>query len=262
MKKQHLQALIAILVTLLLPIFFLKRSYMMESRTRHISTNVDTPHTSSLEARDKQFLILIPITEKYDTLDEQIESIYAQKYTKYRIVYLIDSSTVDRTEVVNLIENHGHRKNCKIELIRPNDNMISKYEQIVRSSMDNEVIVHLESTDIFAANNVLELLNHIYCTEDIWLTYSQYLDSTTYKKGMNKQTTSKSWSIKKSQQRNWIQAPLKTYYASVFKQLSTDEIAQLKEGGFEQTLEYIMRPMAEFSQKHIRYVPDVLSIHS
>ncbi|MCI5051717.1 MAG: glycosyltransferase family 2 protein [Simkaniaceae bacterium] len=260
MKRHHLQVIVALIVTLMLPLFFLKRYAMFKSKKhRSVATaQIDSSYGHTIS--EKTFVVIVPVTHETTDLKHQMQSILSQQYGHYRTYYLVNPETANTLE--DLLEREGERARCSVEVIGQSESMIERYSKIIQRCADDEIIVHMSSNDWFAADNVLDLLNHIYCTEDIWLTYGQYLDQLTNRKGLAHNRAAKSWSVKRSQQTNWMQAPFKTFYASVFKLLSPEEIERLKDKSFDETFHHLLKPMAQLSRKHIRFVPDVLSIHN
>ncbi|MCB1082060.1 MAG: glycosyltransferase family 2 protein, partial [Chlamydiia bacterium] len=205
---------------------------------------------------DKHFTFIVLTHNDEATIEKNLSSIQSQKYQDVHVYYL-DQNSEDET--VNLLmqeaklSSHVHVIPCSQE-----HELLEKYYEIVMNAPDNEVIVHLYGTDFLAHDEILSLLSQSYAHPDVWLTYGQYLDEWSYERGINDPKPKKTPCKKRVQKAPWVVAPLKTYYAGLFKKLHVEE-------GFFLSIEdegALLNPMAELAKAHVRFIPDVLFIHS
>lgn len=237
--------------------FFIREYRLIKSKkeTRIIPAG-DFTQIKLDPVEDKHFTFIVLTHNDAGTILQNIRSIQTQTSDNYSI-YIIDQHSEDET--VELAVNEvGCFKQAHLIPCMEDHEVYEKYYEIVMGCPDQEVIVHLYGSDWLAHDEVLSLLSQSYAHPDVWLTYGQYLDEWSYLKGINDPKPKKTSSKKKIQRAPWVIAPLKTYYAGLFKKLHV-------EAGFFLSIEdesALLNPMADLAKAHVRFIPDILFIHS
>ncbi len=125
-------------------------------------------------AEDKKFVIIIPSHNNVTWHKKNLDSIFAQNYQNYRVVYIDDGST-DGTS--NYVDQHVQKNNMsnKLTIISNNSrNLLKNYYTIICSCNDEEIVLIVDGKDWLAHNQVLSFLNNVYQNKDVWATYGQF----------------------------------------------------------------------------------------
>lgn len=161
-----------------------------------------------------------------------LNSVFSQNYTNYRILYIDDCSDDDTAAQV-LAYTQRHDTEHKLTLIT-NTERCRKMKNVynaVHSCDDHEIIVQLDGDDWFCDDQLFAHINHMYTTQDIWLTYGSYMDVPGDSRGYAQKTDPEV--IKDQSYRNapWLYMPTRTFYAWLFKHIDLkDFIAEQVKG--------------------------------
>lgn len=208
------------------------------------------------------FVVLITSYNNEKYCQRNIESVLAQNYSNYEIIYVDDFST-DQT--ASLVENIFSKElKIKTNLIK-NDQRKRKlanlYETIEKIP-NEKIIVELDGDDYFIDNNVLKTLNTVYQKNKSWLVYCNYKNNPeTLAKKLKLKTFSQStpkFVIKRKLFRAfpWIYSGLRTYYAGLFKKISKEVLISKITGDFFPVSHdaVIFYPMLEMAGDKISYI--------
>ncbi len=204
--------------------------------------------------QDKSFTFIVLTHNNIHSIDQNLDSILSQDHSDFQVYYLDLGSTDGTAEALR------ERVGEKVALIECEKDyeLYEAYYNIVLNCPDDQVIVHLYGTDWLAHNDVLSSLSQSYTNPDVWLAYGQYIDYPSYQKGIHDPKPKKTLYKKRVQRAPWVVAPLKTFYAGLFKKLHI-------EAGFFLSIENenaLLMPMVELAKAHVRFIPDVLFIHN
>ncbi len=143
------------------------------------------------------------------------QSLYQQSEALDRIIFIDDGSN-DRTY-------QAAQEACKIlpmQIIRHEEKkgFLKSIYPIIHSCRDDEVVILLDNQSYFSHRNVFKEVKKQYESQDIWLSYFQ--NKNSYCKNISAKTLF-SASMKK---KKWKETHLKTFYASIFKQLRLNDL--------------------------------------
>ena len=131
-----------------------------------------------LEAMEEKPIVLVIASYKNaNWYKRNLDSVFSQNYSNYRIVYVDDCSpdgTGDLVEQyvsqlgqqdrVTLIKNKVHKVK-----------MVNLYCAVDQYCSDEEIAIILDGDDWLAHENVLSIINKAYSDPDIWMTYGSYV---------------------------------------------------------------------------------------
>ena len=256
-EKTLFHKLFILFIILLLPTFFIREYRLIKSKKD--SRILPTEDFSIIELephKNKSFTFIVLTENNIDSIDQNIESILSQNYSDYKVVY-IDHSSKDGTRQ-SIRRARKHSKKVRLIECQSDHEVYEKYYNTVLSLKDDEVVVHLYGNDWLAHEEVLQRLDQSYSNPDVWLTYGQYEENFNLERGIRDPKPKKTLYKKRVQKAPWVVAPLKTYYASLFKKLHV-------EAGFFISIHSenaLLTPMAELAKAHVRFIPYVLYIHN
>jgi glycosyltransferase involved in cell wall biosynthesis len=210
---------------------------------------------------------LVVLTTSYNNANwcyANLQSIFMQKYSNYRVIYIDDTSD-DRTAdlVEQIVRSEGQQ--VRFQLIRNTERMgsLANIYHGVQQCRDDEIIVSLDGDDWFYDEQVLNRINRIYSNpeEEVWITHGSFVEYPTGASG---------WSIPVPLHiaaRNGFReyrcpSHLRTFYAWLFKKIDLKDLTY--DGKFfSMTWDQAMLfPMFEMAAERHAFVEDVVYVYN
>jgi hypothetical protein len=213
---------------------------------------------------EKPMVIIIASYNNKDWYKLNLDSVFRQNYTNYRIIYIDDAST-DKTG--DLVEKHikeKHQEN-RVTLIKNKKNLkalANIYSAIHEFSKDNEIVVVIDGDDWLAHDHVFALLNKVYQDPNVWMTYGQFLWCPEGDLGFCSPFPQNIIDSRDFRNYTWVSSHLRTFYSGLFKKIKFEDLTD-KDGFFPVTCDLaIMFPMLEMASPRICFIPDVLYVYN
>ena len=234
----------------------LEKAYLVASR-QAINYDLNLP--------EKKIVILIPSYNNSRWFKENLDSIFSQNYTNYRIVYIDDCSPDGTGNKVEAYIAKSGKKNL-VTLVKNQERKLALaniYNAIHDHCDDDEIVAMCDGDDFLAHKNVLKYINYIYSTHDVWLTHGNYMRLSNFKK----RTETKSFEesiVKNNDFRSSSKGAqhLRTFYARLFKKIQKEDL--MYQGKFF-TMTYdvaMFMPMLEMSGFKYYCITDILYIYN
>lgn len=202
-----------------------------------------------------------------------LDSIFAQDYPHYHVLYIDDGSTDGTHDLVcEYIKEHGVEDKITVihnqkRLGRPIEN---QYNAIHAYCAPTDIVVFLDGDDRFAPNDeippvdkgrgVLAYVNMLYQDEGVWITYGQYREWHSRHIGFCQPYPEQI--IAHNEFRYYPHGPshLRTCRAALFMNIKKEDLLDTDGQFLRMTGDLAaMLPMMEMAQKgHFRFVPVVL----
>lgn len=212
---------------------------------------------------DKKFVIVIPSYKNEQWCERNIRSTLTQNYTNYRVIFTDDCSPDNTFNKVTEIVN-GHPNANKVTLIRNTERKgaLANLYNMIHSCRDDEIILTLDGDDWLAHENVLQKLNQVYSSGEVWMTYGQYKNSTDGAHGCAQQYPDHIINGNAFRGHIWSASHLRTFYTWLFKKINKDDL--MLDGNFYvMTWDFaIMFPMLEMAGPRSRFLSDILYIYN
>lgn len=210
---------------------------------------------------NKKFVILIASYNNEQWAVKNIVSAF-QNYpeTHYRIIYVNDCST-DNTLDLIMQTVQLHNKEHLVTLVNNPVRMgalCNHWNVIHQLVADDEIIVILDGDDLLAGSDVLNTLNELYTSHDIWLTYGQFREMKTKNRGFNRAMPHSI--IANNAFRTWQDIPshLRTFYAKLYKNIKIEHLI-INGEFFDMCADMAsMIPMIEMARDHFAFISKVL----
>jgi len=216
------------------------------------------------EVAQKSIVIFIPSYNNALWYKQNLDSVFAQQYQNYRVIYIDDCSTDNTGNLVEqYIKERGQQQ--RVTLIKNTKRKLAMANiyTAVHLCDDDALMVSLDGDDWFAHDNVLNVINNAYQDPYVWLTYGNY---TEWPDNADPQFTTPVPQdiIKHNNFRHFKgnTAQPRTFYAWLFKQI------KLKDLFFEGTfvpmscdIAYPV-PMFEMAGSNFKCIMDVLYVHN
>lgn len=211
---------------------------------------------------EKPLVVLITSYNNQDFVEKNLRSVFQQNYSNYRVIYIDDCSSDKTQKILESLLKEFPKRN-QFTFIR-NPKRIGSLANIyygVNSCRDDEIIVSLDGDDWFAHSNVLQKINEVYASSNVWLTHGSFVE---FPSGLT------AWSIPipkeniESGDFRSYRCPshLRTFYAWLFKQIRLEDL--LYKGDFFPMTgdQAIMFPMIEMAGERHRFIPDTIYVYN
>ena len=260
--SQTFQKVLALIILVLIPVFIIKE-YKILTLSKNFSAYADGEILKNEYAKteDKSFVIVVFAYEKDAYCEKNLQSIFSQSYPHFRVIYLDDGLGIENyNKAKNFISQAVYEKKVTFIKNSSEKQLFHVFYQAIHSCQDDEIVIHLEGTDWLADKNVLEKLNEAYRDPDVWLTYGDYMDYPSLKQQKLEPIVNKTLREFRADKTPWMLSHLKTYYAGLLKQLTpTSEGLNEKATAGDDKL--LMLSLLKIGKWHVRFIPEVLSIH-
>lgn len=213
-----------------------------------------------------QFVIIIPAYNAKSFYKKNLLSVIEQNYKHYRIVYIDDCSTDSNADAVaKFIEMHAPHISFELKRNQHNKGALANLYEAIWACSDQEIIVTLDGDDWLAHDHVLKILNQAYSSNDIWLTYGQYITYPMYSYGSCKEIPRQLLTHDRKdeiRQYPWVTSHLRTFYAALFKKIRKEDLMWQNEFARVSWDVAMMLPMLEMALQHTHFVADVIHVYN
>lgn len=212
---------------------------------------------------EKPFVIITASYKNKDWYKRNLDSVFNQEYTNYRIIY-VDDNSPDSTG--DLVEAHTkqQQQEHKMTLIKNTERVgalanIYKAAQLCRK---DEIIVLLDGDDWLAHEYVLAHLNEVYQDPHVWITYGQFLWFPFSLEGFSHNTPSDVILNNSFRSAAWSATHLRTFYAALFQKIKKEDL-MYGDRFYPMTWDLaIMYPMMEMAGFHSKFIPEILYVYN
>jgi len=213
-------------------------------------------------SQEKPLVVLITSYNNQDVVKKNLQSVFMQRYSNYRVIYIDDCST-DNTEAVAKAASRSFLQKNHVTFIRNKERKgaLANIYYAVHSCKDDEIIVSLDGDDWFAHKEVLKRINEAYASPDVWLTHGSLIEYPN---------RSSSWCIpiqKEIVSSNGFRtyrcpSHLRTFYAWLFKKIYIEDLVY--EGSFFPMTwdQAMMFPMVEMAGERHLYISEILYVYN
>lgn len=209
-------------------------------------------------------VVIVPSYNNRNWYRYNLASITHQHFDNFRVIYIDDCSTDGTGRLVHRYITNHHLTNFTLIRNTQRRGALANIWHGITLCKPHEIIINLDGDDWFAHDHVLAYLNHIYCTQDIWLTYGQFINWPTQTPGWCKAIPKAV--VKNNTFRNygfWFAQP-RTYYAWLAQRINPRDLIDPRTKNFYRVAgdAALMFAMVEMAGPHIHFIPDILYIRN
>ena len=178
-----------------------------------------------IQTRELSIVVIVPSYQNKEWYTKNLDSIFGQHYTHFRVIY-IDDNSPDKTAT-------SVRRYCKknkwldkITIIRNSERVgaLANTYTMAHMCRDDELIVQLDGDDWFAHHHVLDHINKLYITRDIWLTYGQFQNWPTRYMGYCKAIPPEIIARNEFRLFGHVAGSIRSFYAGLFKKIKKKDL--------------------------------------
>ncbi len=219
---------------------------------------------ASEQAFEKPMVVVIPSYNNSKYYQKNLDSVFSQHYTNYRVIY-IDDCSPDGTGGLVQAYVRDHHQEHRVTLIKNEQRRgaLANHYTAAHLCKNREIIVHMDGDDWFKHDCVLATVNNAYQDPDVWLTYSQHEMYPPQGKALQDRVIPAV--IKESnayREYRWVASALRTFYAGLFKRIKLQDLLY-KGAFFDVTCDLaFMFPMLEMTGGKFKCIDEILYVYN
>jgi len=212
---------------------------------------------------EREIVILTASYNNKDWYKWNLDSIFAQEYQNYRVIYIDDFSTDGTAQLVEqYIKEKGQQHRVTLIKNTEHKGAVANHYYAIHTCPDTAIIAIVDGDDAIAGAGVLKYLNDVYADNDVWLTYGQFMEVPGNSQGWTCQMPAHI--VKNNAFRDFEHIPshMRTFYAGLYKQIKKEDL--MYNGQFLEMLADIgaMFPMIEMARDHFKFIPHILYLYN
>lgn len=212
---------------------------------------------------EREIIILTASYNNKDWYKWNLDSIFAQDYQNYRVIYVDDLSTDGTAQLVEqYIKEKGQQHRVTLIKNTEHKGAVANHYYAIHTCPDKAIIAIVDGDDAIAHPGVLKYLNQVYSDNDAWLTYGQFMEVPGNIHGFC--CPMPAHIVKNNAFRDFGDIPshMRTFYAGLYKQIKKEDL--MHNGQFLEMLADIaaMFPMIEMARDHFRFIPHILYLYN
>lgn len=212
---------------------------------------------------EKLIIVIIPSYNNAQWYEGNLNSVFKQNYSNYKVIYIDDLSTDGTGNLVDAyIKKMKQDFRCTLIKNTRRCGALENLYNAIHGCEDAAIIVTLDGDDRFAHTEVLKKINEVYSTQNVWLTHGKFIEFPTGWQFWSEPMPD--YVIRSNSYRQHRPHPshLRTFYAKLFKLINVED---LKYNGrfFEMTWDQAMMfPMIEMAAERHCYISEILYVYN
>lgn len=214
-------------------------------------------------SREKALVIIVPSYNNEQWYKWNLDSIFAQEYSNYKVIY-IDDCSGDNTYANVVAYSAMHRRQGQMTIIKNEQRAgaLANLYYAIHQCPDNAIIITLDGDDALKHNQVFKLIDRMYDNPDVWMTFGQYEVYPEGYLGICHAIPKQIIEHNKYREYEWVSSHLRTFKAGLFKKIKREDL--LFEGDFFDVAwdQAFMFPLLEMAGDHARFIPDIMYVYN
>ncbi len=214
--------------------------------------------------QEKKMVVIIPSFNNKQVYQRNLDALFAQKYTNYRVIYIDDCSEDGTAEHVEQYIKE-HKLEDKVLLIKNKVRRLKAanlYTVIHTYCDDDDIVVEYDGDDWFAHDSVLAYLNQLYAYQGVWCTHGGYQEYPSGREGFCRPIPDDIVKACRIREYPRTTSQLRTFYAGIFKHIKLEDY--FWHGMFFPTAADVahMLPIFEMSAERIKFNDQTVYIYN
>lgn len=216
-----------------------------------------------VEIKEKPLVVIIPSYNNARWCERNLESVFSQRYSNYRVIYIDDASTDTTYQKVSACVDR-HEAWDRFNLVRNTNRVgaLANYYKAIHSCDDDEIVIALDGDDFLKPGFVFEYINCVYQDSNVWLTWGQFEEWPSGKRGFADDFPEEIVRTNSYRKYGMPISHLRTFYAWIFKLIDENDLKY--QGSFYQMTwdKAMMGPIVEMSGGRYRFIDEILYIYN
>jgi len=208
------------------------------------------------------FSIIVDTCNHEEWIEKCLSTCLTQKYDNFEVI-LVDALSTDKTyEIAQKYANDF--ENLKIYQNDKRLPQVANFLWLTELSKPGSIIVSIDGDDWFKNSKVLQKLNEVYNSGEVWMTYGTY-EEFPYRSVSNIYRAYPDEVIKNNSFKDyqWLASHLRTWRRELLLKLDKNNFTR-EDGEWLDTAgdQAIMLPMLELAGDKSRYISDILYVYN
>lgn len=218
---------------------------------------------ASLNSYERPLVVVVASYNNKAWFERNLDSIYMQKYTNYRVIYIDDCSTDGTYDLVrDYIDSYNHTNNTILVRNESKIGALANQYKAIHSCKNHEIILILDGDDWFAHDGVFEYINKVFSDPNVWITYGQFKEYPSDGIGFCCPMPEDIVLRNAYREHGHIPSHLRSFYAWLFKKIKKEDLC-IDEDFMPMTGDIAaMFPMMEMAGGRFKFIPDVLYVYN
>jgi len=228
--------------------------------TVHVVANVGT----KVDQEERPIVLVITSYNNSKWYKHNLNSVFAQNYSNYRIIYVDDCSPDGTAKLVEqYIRERGQEQKCTLVKNTTHKFKLENFYNAVHQYCDDgDIVLDFDGDDFLAHKNVLRVINEAYADQEVWLTYGSYANWPKPTRCCCRAFPQRVVDQGVYRDHEWITSHLKTFYAWLFKKIDVQDF-KYGEKYLDMTGDMaFMFPMLEMSGGRFKFIAEVLYLYN
>jgi len=214
---------------------------------------------SGVYAENSAELPIVIVTASYNNAEWykwNLDSVFDQKYENWHLIYMEDCSP-DGTGVLvkEYVKERGFEAQVTVVCNDERYGAMANQYTAIHACEPAAIIVILDGDDRFAYDGVLQTVNQMYSTDDVWLTYGQFSYYPCGELGFCASMPTDIIERNAFREHSWVTSHLRTFYAGLFQKIKLEDLLY-EDYFFPMAPDVaIMMPMLEMARDHLMFCP-------
>ena len=209
------------------------------------------------------FTIVIPSYNNEMWVDKCLSSAFRQDYDNYEVVYINDCSTDNTLEQAqNIFKQSVTPEGSKVINNEFNKKALRNLSYSIANAREDTIIVTLDGDDWLASDKVLQTLDKVYSSGDIWMTAGSYIDNVAGR--VSQPNINSNYWDGNVRMKPWTISHLRTFRRDLFMKIKNEDLLDDDGDFYKFTFDQaMMYPMAEMSgPEHFREIREVMYVYN
>lgn len=227
---------------------------------------------------EQRIVVIIPSYNNAACYLDNLESVFKQNYSNFRVIYINDCST-DATG--QLVEDYVRNRNLqdRIVIIHNRENMkaMANIYHAVHLCADSDLVIILDGDDAFKHEHVLATIERVHRERDAWISYAQYINVPEHKcrewgmrvEGWAMEVPEAIIKANAFRKHMWSWSGLRSFYAWIFKQIKKEDLIDDRPDSPHRGKFYAVCcdnayffPLLEMAGTHCAFIDEVLLLRN
>jgi glycosyltransferase involved in cell wall biosynthesis len=214
-------------------------------------------------AEQQRIAIVIPSYNNVKWCEDNVRSALNQNYENYYVIYTSDAST-DGTD--DLVEKFlaANDRDGRVQFIKNDERHGALYNlyRMIHSCDDADIVLTLDGDDMLADEHVLEKVNEVYLSGDVWLTYGQFKFINNDTVGWTCQMPDEIIQNNAFREFSHLPSHLRTFKAWLFKEIRLKDLLYMGDFYIMTWDMAMMLPMIEMAGERHQFISDILYLYN
>ncbi len=214
---------------------------------------------------ERYIVVVIASYNNSKWYEQNLSTLFAQKYNNYHVIYIDDCSRDNTFELVKNYVNKMGQSN-RVTFIHNKERKGALYNlyHAIHSCPDRAIVITYDGDDWMpiGVTDILQTINNVYADSNVLLTYGQFETFPGKHLGICHPMPDHIIEAKSYRKEHWFTSHMRTFYAGFFKKIRKEDL--MMEGEFYSVAwdQAFMFPMLEMAAGHIKFIEKIMYVYN